>query len=83
MPLDKHLFIIKNEHPISEKMCRQYYQNIKDNSSSRSDFLDLSTLFANVEKCPFVTSHHYLPYDSRLVAEAIAKYIEMKKDIKP
>ena len=82
LPLENHLFLIKNEHPLWEKIYKQYYQSIRDSSCLKDDFIDLSTVFKDVVHCPYVDSHHYSPYGNRLIAEVISKYIISSKWIK-
>lgn len=82
MPLENHLFLMKNEHPLWKRIYKQYYQNIRDKASSKDDFIDLSTVFQGAVHCPYVDSHHYSPYGNRLIAETIAEYIIGNKWIK-
>ena len=63
-----------------EKVYRQYYHDIRNASSAKDDFIDLSTVFEHATDYPYVDSHHYSPYGNRLIAEAIAGYLIDRED---
>ena len=71
MDTNKHLFVLKNEHPKWYEVYRCYYELMIRQNTQKSDFLNLSGLFEHIKKCPFVDSHHYSPYGNRLIAESI------------
>ena len=71
MDTNKHLFVLKNEHPKWYEVYRCYYELMIRQNTQKSDFLNLAGLFEHIKKCPFVDSHHYSPYGNRLIAESI------------
>jgi len=72
-PIEKHSFLPVNEDPFYKKIYNEYYNNMRAKNLNNHDFIDASSVFKEVNFCPFIDSHHYSPEGNKMIADFITK----------